>query len=324
MEEETTMPHDLNDSAPTSLSHIVGQQGVTSQLRVALDAAFEDHRRLDDALLVGPPGLGKSQIASVLGMELAVKCHEALGQSIKCSSDLNALLLGAKDKEVVFIDEVHELPKVYQTALYLAIDKRKIVVKGGRSFQSIPLAQFTLLLGSTDEYLLLQPLRDRMRLLLRFDFYTAEELCKIVTHRAKALGWDMDDLLPPLIAQRSRGTPRLALRLLQACRRVCRAQGGQMIIHNHLRTACQLEGLDELGLGETERKYLRALADGATRLNVIASMLALPARTLSMVVEPFLLRAGMIYKDDDGRRQLSAAGKDHLLSCPTFVQLPSK
>ena len=88
------MPHDLNDSAPTSLSHIVGQQGVVNQLRVALDASFEDHRRLDDALLVGPPGLGKTQIASVLAQELAVKCHEALGQSIACTADLNALLLG--------------------------------------------------------------------------------------------------------------------------------------------------------------------------------------------------------------------------------------
>ena len=169
------MPHDLNDSAPTSLSHIIGQQGVTNQLRVALDAAFEDHRRLDDALLVGPPGLGKTQIAAVLGHELAVKTHEALGQSIKNASDLNALLLGARDKEIIFIDEVHELPKIFQTSLYLALDKRKIVVKGGRSFQFIPLAEFTLLLGTTDEYLLLQPLRDRMRLLLLFEFYTDED-----------------------------------------------------------------------------------------------------------------------------------------------------
>ncbi len=231
----TAMPQDLNDAAPTSLSHIVGQRGVVDQLRVALDASFEDHRRLDDCLLVGPPGLGKSQIASVLGMELAVKTHEALGQSIKNASDLNALLLAAKDKEIVFIDEVHELPKLHQTALYLAIDKRKIVVNNGRSFQPLPLSEFTLLLGSTDEYQLLQPLRDRMRLVLRFDFYTDEELAKIVTHRAKSLQWHLDDQLPPLIAQRSRGTPRLALRLLQACRRVCRAEGQETLTIHHLR-----------------------------------------------------------------------------------------
>jgi Holliday junction DNA helicase RuvB len=324
MEEMTAMPHDLNDTSPSSLSHIIGQQGVTNQLRVALDAAFEDHRRLDDALLVGPPGLGKSQVAAVLGHELATTTHEALGQSIKNASDLNALLLAAKDKEIVFVDEVHELPKLHQTALYLALDKRQIVVNNGRSFQSIPLAQFTLLLGTTDEYSLLQPLRDRMRLLLRFDFYTDQELTKIVQHRAKSLQWQMDDLLPPLIAERARGTPRLALRLLQACRRVCRAEGKTTLTIHHLRTACELEHLDELGLGPMERKYLLALAEGATRLNVIASMLGLPARTLSMVVEPFLLRAGLIYKDDDGRRQMTALGKNHLLSCPEGVQLPSK
>ncbi len=319
------MPHDLNDSAPTSLSHIVGQQGVVDQLRVALDASFEDHRRLDDALFVGPPGLGKSQIASVLGMELATTCHEALGQSIKNSADLNALLLAAKDKEIVFIDEVHELPKLHQTALYLALDKRQIIVNNGRSFQPLPLAEFTLLLGTTDEYSLLQPLRDRMRLLLRFEFYTVEELTKIVVHRAKSLKWEMDVSLPPLIAERARGTPRLALRLLQASRRVCRAEGQTTLTIHHLRTACQLEGLDELGLGPTERKYLRAISEGATRLNVIASMLGLPARTLSMVTEPFLLRAGLIYKDDDGRRQMTALGKDHLMkSCPEGVHLASK
>ena len=117
----------------------------------------------------------------------------------------------------------------------------------------------------------------------------------------------------------------MALRLLQACRRVCRAEGQTTLTLHHLRTACELERLDELGLGPTERKYLLALAEGATRLNVLASMLALPARTLSAVIEPFLLRAGLIYKDDDGRRQMTALGKDHAMkSCPESVQLPSK
>ena len=191
------MPQDLNDASPTSFNHIIGQKTVIDQLVVALSACWEDHRRLDDALLVGPPGLGKSQIATVIGHELATTVHEALGQSIKSVSDLNALLLAAGDKEVVFIDEVHELSKTFQTTLYLCLDKRKILVRSGSSYSSIPLADFTLLLGTTDEYLLLQPLRDRMRLLLRFEFYSHEELAKIVTHRAKALKWDIDDQLPP-------------------------------------------------------------------------------------------------------------------------------
>lgn len=308
------MSGDINDASPTSLNHIVGQQSVKDQLTVALDAAFEDGRRLDDALLVGPPGTGKSQVASILSLELATVCHETLGQSITSASDLNALLLGAKDNEIVFIDEIHELQKVYQTALYLAIDKRRVCVIGSKAVQNIPLAEFTLLLGTTDEYCLLQPLRDRMKLVLRFQFYSVDELMRIVAHRAKALEWDVDELVPPMIAQRSRGTPRLALRLLQSCRRVCRANGEHAITLDHLRRACALEQIDELGLGTTEQQYLRFLADGSSRLNVVASMLGLPSRTVSEVTEPFLIRAGLVLKDDQGRRQLTSEGREHVLN----------
>jgi Holliday junction DNA helicase RuvB len=228
---------DIHDAAPSSLSHIVGQKSVVDQLKVALDAAFEDGKRLDDCLLVGPAGLGKTQIASVLAMELATTFHEALGQSITSSADLNALLLAAKDKEIIFIDEVHELQRVFQTALYLALDKRKVTIIGSRNVQSIPLAKFTLVLGTTDEYCLLSPLRDRMKLVLRFQFYAEPEIQQIVAHRAKALEWDVENLVPPFIAKRSRGVPRLALRLLQACRRVCRAEGEQKITLERLRRA---------------------------------------------------------------------------------------
>jgi len=306
------MASDMNDAAPTSLSHIVGQRSVVDQLRVALDAAFEDAKRMDDCLLVGPAGLGKTQVAAVLAQELAVQCHEALGQSIASPADLNVLLLAAKDKDIVFIDECHQLGKVFQTALYLAVDKRKVCILGGRSVESIPLANFTLILGTTDEFSLLAPLRDRMKLVLRFQFYTVEELTQIVRHRARAIAWEVEDLVPPFIAKRSRGTPRLALRLLQACRRVCRAQGDQGITLDHLRKACALEGLDDQGLGPTDQAYLKALVDGATRLNVIASLLGLPSRTVAEVTEPFLLRAGLIVKDDQGRRQLTALGHEHL------------
>ena len=113
-------------------------------------------------------------------------------------------------------------------------------------------------------------------------------------------------------SQRARGTPRLALRLLQACRRVCRAEGENSITLEHLDRACQLEQIDALGLGPTEQQYLRILAEGDTRLNVIASRLGLPSRTVSQVTEPFLIRAGLVMKDDQGRRQLTAEGREHL------------
>lgn len=311
-------PAEINDLAPTSLSHIIGQRGVIAQVTVALDAAQIDGKKFDHALLVGPPGLGKSALARVIAAEMAAELHEVLGQSVAGPADLNALLLGAKDRDVIHIDECHELATEQQTALYMALDQRRIVLAGGRSGrspQSIPIADFSLLLSSTDEFDLLQPLRDRMKMILRFDFYDNNELAEVVRQRARALGWRVDDDVLPEIARRSRGTPRLALRLLQSCRRVCRAEGETGITIDHLRRACDLEHLDELGLGPAEQKYLEILAQGVSRLNVVASMLGLPSRTVAEVSEPFLLRSGLIIKDDQGRRQLTSQGREHLLRC---------
>lgn len=306
--------NEVNDVKPTSLKHLVGQRSVIEQVSVALDAAFADDTPFPTALLVGPPGLGKSAVANVIAQEMATGFHEVLGQAITCPADLNALLLTAKDKDVVHIDECHELKKEYQTALYLALDKKMIFLASGKSKtpQGIPVSDFTLLLSTTDEYCLLQPLRDRARLLLRLDFYTEQDLTTVLLQRSRALRWEVHEEILPLIAKRARGTPRLALRLLQACRRVCRAEGETTITSGHLQRACLLESLDELGCGPTEQKYLRALADGASRLNVVASMLGLPSRTVSRVVEPFLIRAGLVVKDDQGRRQLTAMGREHL------------
>jgi len=314
---------EIHEVAPTSLNHLIGQRSVVDQVQVAMDAAWMDGKKFDHALLVGPPGVGKSALAKVIALEMAGAFHEVLGQSITAQADLNALLLDAKEKDVVHIDECHELGKEYQTALYLAIDQRKLFlqgVKAGRGPQSIPIADFTLLISTTDEYALLQPLRDRMKLLLRFEFYSAEDLKELLRHRSRALGWEIDAEALPLIAQRARGIPRLALRLLQSCHRVCRAQGQSTISLDHLTRACALEQIDSLGLGPIERRYLELLSEGASRLNVLASTLGLPARTVSQVTEPFLIRAGLIIKDDAGRRQLTGKGREHLSdSCPDSV-----
>ena len=309
---------EINDVAPTSLKHLIGQRSVIDQVSVALEAAFADGKRMDSALLVGPPGLGKSALAHVIAAEMATTLHEVLGQSISCVGELNALLLAAKDQDVVHIDEAHELGKSLQTALYLASDQRKVILNLGRSngVESIPIADFTLLLSTTDEYCLLQPLRDRMKLVLRFDFYSQEEVELVVRHRAKALRWELDEGVSMQIAKRARGTPRIALRLLQSCRRVCRANSDNQITIEHLSKACSLEQVDPLGLGATEQRYLAILADGPCRLNVLASMIGLPPRTISQVTEPFLLRAGLIVKDDQGRRQLTALGLEHARQKP--------
>jgi Holliday junction DNA helicase RuvB len=303
--------NEINDVAPSSLAHIVGQRSVIDQLRVAIDAAFEDGRKLDSCLMVGGPGLGKSALARVVSNEMATDFHEVIGQSITSPGDLNAFLLTAKEKAVCHIDEAHELKPILQTALYLALDQRKLFMGGGKSIQSLPIADFTLLLSTTDEYRLLQPLRERMRLVLRFEFYSEDELTTVLKHRAKNLRWELDEQVLPLIAMRSRGTPRLALRLLQACHRVCRSQGETSITQDHLQRACDLEQIDEMGLGPIEQKYIGILRDAPQRLNVIASMLGLPTRTIASVTEPFLLRAGLVMKDDQGRRQLTAQGYEH-------------
>ena len=156
----------ISDASPSSLAHLVGAKHIIAQVRTAIDAAFEDNTKFDDALLVGPAGLGKSQLASVIAQEMATDYHEVLGQSIKGIGDLNFLLMGAKDKDVIHIDECHELDKQFQTALYLAVDKRTIFVNSSkRCPEPIPISQFSLLLSTTDEYELLAPLRDRMKLL---------------------------------------------------------------------------------------------------------------------------------------------------------------
>ena len=306
---------DVSDFQPTSLSHMIGQKNVIRQVVVALDACQQDCKRFDHAMLVGPPGLGKSALASVIAQEMASDFHEILGQSLNSVPELNALLLSAKDKDIVFIDEAHEIKKTYQTALYLACDKQCVFIKGANSSpQGIPIAKFSLLLATTDEFCLLQPLRDRMKLVLRYEFYSEDELGQIVRHRCKALGWTIEDALVPQIAQRSKGTPRLALRLLQAAHRVSRSLGEEWITAEHLERACGLENVDEMGLGANEQQYLNILAEGPSRLNVLASKLALPSRTVSQVVEAFLVRAGLVMKDHQGIRQLTAKGREHCLA----------
>ncbi len=312
---------EINDFHPTSLDGLVGQRAAVEQVRVALDAAWHDAATFPSALLTGGPGLGKSQLARCIAAEMGTEFVEILGQAIRESADLNAVLLAATPRAVVHVDEAHELDREFQTALYLALDRKTLLLSGrsNRGPQAIPLADFTLLLSTTDEYRLLQPLRDRMRLSLRLDFYGEADLAEVARRRADALGWPVDASVLPRIARRSRGTPRVALRLLQACRRVCRSVGEGRITAGHLRRACELEGTDGRGLGPTDRDYLAVLLEGTSRLNVVASRLGLPPRTVAEVVEPFLLRVGLMAKDDQGRRGLTPLGRDHLVSacCPS-------
>jgi len=307
-------PTDINEARPSSVNHLIGQPSVKDQILVALDSAQQDNKKLDHALLVGPAGCGKTATAQICAAEMGTDFLEILGQSLKGVADLNALLLQATDRAVVFIDEAHELDKSLQTALYLALDQRRILLQGSRKGSTpvaIPIQDFTLLLASTDEYQLLQPLRDRMRLTLRFQFYAPDDLEKIARMRAASLGWEVEPEVFRQAAGRSRGTPRLVLRLLQAAHRVARAGAFDVVTAAHLQRACTLEGIDRLGLGPTEQQYLGILLEGPTRLNMVASRLGLPTRTVAEVTESFLIRSGLVVKDEQGRRQLTAEGREH-------------
>jgi Holliday junction DNA helicase RuvB len=306
--------NEVNEVAPTELADLIGQRSVVQQVRVALCAAHQDDKSFDHALLVGPAGCGKTQTAKVIAAEMGGDFHEVLGQTLETPADLNGLLLSAKDKDVVFIDEAALTPSEQQHALLLALDQRRIVLAGGRvgkSPQSIPLGRFTLLMATTDEYRLINPLIERCRLVLRFVFYAEEELAEITGQRCRALDWRIDESVLPFVAQRSVGVPRRALRIVQAARRVARSEGEHRITLDHAVRACELEGIDSLGLGTTESAYLRILAEGTTRLNVISSRIGLPARTIS-TTESLLIRLELVDKDEKGKRILTRKGYEHL------------
>ncbi len=304
---------EINDVAPSKLSDLVGQRGVVEQVKVAIDAARADNRRMDHALFLGPPGMGKSQVARCICEEMGTGYVEVLGQSIKTDADFNALLLKAKDRDLIFVDEIHEMNKSFQTKLYLALDQRRIVASTGKTMIFLQISDFTLLGATSEEYCILQPLRDRMRLTLRYNYYSESELDLIIRNRADSLEWIIERKILPEISRRSRGTPRLALRLLQSARRVSRSENEVTIRLEHLRRACELESIDSLGLGPVEQKYIQQLSEGPLRLNVLASIIGLPARTISEVTEPFLQRIGLICKNEQGLRQLTQSGHDHLL-----------
>lgn len=311
-------PHaEVNEVKPSAIGTLVGQRAVVEQVRVALDAARADARPFDHALMVGPAGCGKTTVAHCVSQEMGGTLHEVLGQTLETPADLNFLLLGAKDRDVVFVDEAALIPSDQQHSLLLALDQGKLVLGGGRtgrSPQAIPLARFTLLLATTDEYKLLAPLTQRMRLCLRFSFYDEGELVELLGQRCHALGWPVDPEVLPRVARRSRGTPRLALRLAQAAWRVARSEGEARITAGFLRRACDLEGIDPLGLDVTQQAYLRVVAEGTGRLNVIASRLGLPTRTVSEVVEPYLIRSGLVEKDESSKRLLTRRGREHFLA----------
>lgn len=308
--------NDVNNEnvRPTSLRHLVGMTKIREQVQIAIDSSFADGTKFPSTMLVSEPGLGKSELVSVIKHEMAVELHHIIGSSVGHISDLNGLLLGAGDKDIIYINEADSLKPEYQVALYLALDRGKVVLSGGKSGkspQSIPIPDVTIILDSNFEFSILPALRDRMKQVLYVPFYHEDELAEILRRRVRALGWNVQDEVLPYLASLSKGTPRQALRLLSASYRVSRSGEEKVVTLGHAQRAVGLEGLDEKGLTVPEQSYLRALADGVSRLGVISSRIAMPTSTVQRVVEPYLIRSGLISKDE-GRRELTAAGREHI------------
>jgi len=308
-------PIDVNAIPPT-LGHVIGQKAVIEKLQIATDASWADSVPLDHVLLTGPPGTGKTLLANVLAKEMAGEFHEIMGQGLCSPQSANGFLLSAESPNaVMFIDEVHEASAAAQTALYKALDERAVFVTETFSDKTtkLDLVPFTLIAATTDPQRLLPPLQDRMRLICQLSRYTVEDLEALLKQKARQLGWEVEESTLRPIAERSMGTPRLALRLLQAARRTVRAAGDSVITAAHAQRTFEVEQIDRLGLATDERAYLSILAEvsGPVRLMVIASRLGQPPEAVSRVVETNLLWLGLIARTERGRC-LTAKGLEHV------------
>jgi Holliday junction DNA helicase RuvB len=306
MSNDPTPCSDVNSSVPRRLDQFVGQSSVVEQVRVALAACRNGGGSYPSSLFTGAPGLGKSQLVAILAAELGVPLRETLAQTIATTGDLRALLLDARDCEIVFLDEADELPPSMQTLLYKAMAERKLFVPRGHSGRqdvALPLDDFTLIMASNHESRLQRPLVERFKIINRFEFYGETEIERLLRDRAGGLNWQCHDGVFRVVAARSRGVPRTGLRLLETVHRVALCENSGDLTVAHVERACAIEGIDGRGLDRSERQYLRILDGdgGPVRPGVLADRLGVPLRTLQSVIEPFLIRVNLINRSDHGR-----------------------
>lgn len=288
-----------------TINHVIGQQDAVARFKVALEAAWNDATRLPHMLFTGGPGLGKTMFAEIAAREMAVTCHERLAQTVNAFNLMNGLMLQAGDKEIVFLDEIHELIPAVQTVLYRAMEGQQISLqtREGRTAM-MPLKNFTVIGATTDEYRLLSPLRDRFKVILPFTHYDIDSLTQIVEQRGQLTNVEIDDGVPLQIAKRARGTPRLAIRLLESCHRYARSRGDDKITMDHFDRTVVLDGIDEKGLGPDEQRFINFLMKRRgepVRLFTIEAAIGVHRRTIQEVIEPYLLRINLIERTPHGR-----------------------
>jgi Holliday junction DNA helicase RuvB len=304
---------------PKSLDEFIGQQGARENLRIFVNAARSRGEALDHVLFFGPPGLGKTTLAGILAREMGVGFRATSGPVIVKSGDLAALLTNLEDGDVLFIDEIHRLNPAVEEVLYPAMEDRALdlMIGEGPSARSvrIDLPRFTLIGATTRQGLLTTPLRDRFGIPVRLNFYTVEELEQVVRRGARLLNAPTTAEGEHEIARRSRGTPRIAGRLLRRVRDFAHAAGADSIDAAVADRALTRLEIDRLGLDAMDRRYLTMIADlyggGPVGIETLAAGLSEPRDTLEDVVEPYLIQLGLIARTARGRA-LNGRGWQHL------------
>ena len=322
-------PEDIDAALrPKTLDEFVGQRAARENLRVFISAAKSRGEPLDHVLFFGPPGLGKTTLAQIIAREMGVGFRATSGPVIAKSGDLAALLTNLEDGDVLFIAEIHRLAPAVEEVLYPAMEDRALdlMIGEGPSARSvrIDLPRFTLVGATTRQGLLTTPLRDRFGIPVRLNFYSVEELEKVVARAARLLDLDVSPDGAHEVARRSRGTPRIAGRLLRRVRDFASVAGHATVDAAAADAALTRLEVDALGLDAMDRRYLMMIADvyrgGPVGVETLAAGLSEPRDTVEEVIEPFLIQLGLIARTARGRC-LNAGGGKHLgLNPPPSTQ----
>jgi Holliday junction DNA helicase RuvB len=307
---------------PRSLADFVGQDRVKEQLQIALEAARARGEALDHVLLAGPPGLGKTSLAQIVRNELGVGIRQVAGPGLE-RKDIAAIVTSLEPRDVLFIDEIHRMSRAAEELLYPALEdfRLDLVMGQGPAARTLTLdvSPFTLVGATTRTGLLTTPLRDRFGLTFRLDLYEAAELAAIVRRSARILGVEIDDDAAELIAARSRGTPRIANRILRRVRDVAEVRHQGAVTTAVAEEALSLLEVDGAGLERFDRELLRAVVEkfggGPVGLSTLAVALGEEAETIEDVYEPFLLQLGFLQRTPRGR-VVTELGRGHLGALP--------
>ena len=313
---------------PLSLAEFVGQEGIKDNLKVFIEAARGRHEALDHVLVHGFPGLGKTTIAHIISQELNVNIRTTSGPVLERAGDLAAILTNLESRDVLFIDEIHRLNYVVEEVLYPAMEdfQLDLVIGQGPSARTVRLdvPQFTLVGATTRAGLLTPPLRDRFGVVLRLDFYNPEELALIVSRAARILGISIDESGAFEIARRSRGTPRVANRLLRRVRDYAQVRADGVINRPVTDAALKMLGVDEKGLDKMDRKILLTLIEkfdgGPVGVDTLSTVVGEERDTLEDVYEPYLVQEGYLNRTPRGRMATRLAYEHFNLSPSQQVQ----